>query len=727
MFTEIRVALVYQQEDGSQALRTALANAGVEVALLCRASELDSAAITATQVDAIVVNLDPELEDLLDRVTDVLDSAHQPVIYNDPAASSDLSGWDRARWLRHLSAKMKGQSNVTPPAPPGAQAIPMPVKFAPVAVPAVPAPADEFVMLTVAPASAAASKEPDAASAGGKAEAPDLMMDLQFGDLDLMFEEAPAAPVAAQPQAESVQSEAIADFELMFDEPVAANVAPATATTVDSDVKLPAFDDLDLMFEEPANLQQPAAQVAEAPAGDVAGLDELESLFASIDVDASGDRSVEPVSAPAPMEMDLDALFAEPAAAPERNSTAPVVAPSELTDLDALFREFEASQAASAAPANPRDATPAAPAKPAESKGPPLSWSLEPVEEVAPKGKAVPDKLIAEWRLDAPSKPITPAAPTVAPPPAAKPPSGPSIPAELEASLALADFKLLDEPVDAPGATKTANDLDRLDLSGIDLGPASAPESNLSIEMGDELGLDNLDFELELGTAELSRMHAASEGSSDHGALGDLDSLFEPVPETPTMGMSLADLNRVYVLGASIGGPEAIKAFLAQLPASIPAAFIVAQHMGGEFLQMMATQLNAASALSVRLAKAGERLRHGEVVVAPATDQLSVDERGYLQLNPAPSGSPYSPSIDHLAREISNRFGDHATLILFSGMGTDAVEGGRYLTARGGQVWAQERASCVIASMIDSAKSQGLIRFEGTPAQLAERVLQVVS
>jgi hypothetical protein len=29
--------------------------------------------------------------------------------------------------------------------------------------------------------------------------------------------------------------------------------------------------------------------------------------------------------------------------------------------------------------------------------------------------------------------------------------------------------------------------------------------------------------------------------------------------------------------------------------------------------------------------------------------------------------------------------------------------------------------------MIDSAKSQGLIRFEGTPAQLAERVLELLA
>jgi chemotaxis response regulator CheB len=111
-------------------------------------------------------------------------------------------------------------------------------------------------------------------------------------------------------------------------------------------------------------------------------------------------------------------------------------------------------------------------------------------------------------------------------------------------------------------------------------------------------------------------------------------------------------------------------------------------------------------------------------VVAPATEQINIDETGHLQFSSIPASSPYNPSIDQLVRNATDRFGDQVTLILFSGMGTDAVDGGRYLSDRGGQVWAQDRATCVIASMIDAAKSQGIVKFEGTPAQLAERVLE---
>lgn len=767
MSTEIRIALVYQQDAGTQNLRAALANAGVVVAVESRASELDPTVIFASDVDAIVVNLDAELEELLDEVTDALDSAAQPVIYNDPAASSDLSGWDRARWLRHLAAKLKGQTNFTPPPPPGAELIPVPQpKTVELPKPAIP-------LVAEAGASAPPAVAAPAAEAAPATESADVPFDLGFGDLDLMFETSPApdagAGVPIRPQetandkagAESAASPAdnlfelgLADFDLMFEEPAAAPQvepvkasaepavsAPAAAATLPADAAEDlGLADLDAMFELPP--EAPAEDLPARPQSLMVGEDigDLDALFAQPQtIDDSPITDVAVGSGDAG-EFELDAMFAEAETPPSGKLAAPTASTAELTDLDALFREFEASQAAAeqAAPAAPTPAKfepePSAPAKPVVAKAAALDWSLEPVEDLAPK-PLQNDKLIAEWRLDGPSKPLSQApAQPAAPPPAAKSASGPAIPAHLEASLALADLKLLDD-VDLGGSISGAADadagalaeLESLHLSAMDLDSqpdALSPKAN---DLGNDLGLADLDFDLDLGSSDLSTPPIEVRSSNQDMDLGDLDSLFEPVAETVAGGISLADLNRVFVLGASIGGPEAIKSFLATLPASVPAAFIIAQHMGAEFLEMMATQLNAATALSVRTPKSGERLRHGEVIVAPANEQLTINELGQVQLSAASSGSPYNPSIDQLTRDAANRFGDHATLILFSGMGSDAVEGGRYLAARGGQVWAQDRGSCVIASMIDSAKSQGLIRFEGTPAQLAERVLQVVS
>jgi two-component system chemotaxis response regulator CheB/chemosensory pili system protein ChpB (putative protein-glutamate methylesterase) len=760
MSTDIRVALVYEQDAGTQGLRTALANAGVTIALECRASALDSSAIVDTAVDAIVVNLDAELEELLDEVTEALDLATQPVIYNDPAASSDLSGWDRARWMRHLSAKLKGQSNVTPPPPPGAPSIPMPVK--PVETPVRP------VVATAVDVPGSADITSVASSAGPLSSA-DAGADVSFADLDLMFAEPPppeggmdaaavreASPVE-QPAGESGGSMfdlGLADLDLMFEPqavPAEARdaVPESIAVEIDAVESVSAPDDasaefgmadLESMFDEPVESApaQPAPQSQSLILGEDLG--DLDALFDDVpSTDAGATDTVTTNAMADTVEFEIGSLFAESGDSGIAQLPETVATPTELTDLDALFREFEASQAAGETPATPSSTqassasgsteAPGAPTAPVAPRSAPMEWSLEPVEEELPPAR-MDNRLIAEWRLDAPSKPLAQEEPKAStPPPEARPTTSPSIPAALDASLALADLKLLDDAAPlAEGPVSAAPvDLDAFDLSSLELEsiePAAAASG--TVDLDDGLSLADLDFDFIQEPAEVAAAGMLETDQSD-GGLGDLESLFEQAIESPLSGLSLPDLSQIFVLGASIGGPEAIKAFLAQLPASVPAAFIVAQHMGSEFLEMMAMQLDAASPLPVRCPKSGERLRHGEVIVAPASEPLSIDDSGCLQMGAASSGSPYNPSIDHLARATADRFGDRATLILFSGMGSDGVEGGRYLTSRGGQVWAQDRASCVIASMIDSAKSQGLVKFEGTPVQLAERVLQVLS
>jgi two-component system chemotaxis response regulator CheB/chemosensory pili system protein ChpB (putative protein-glutamate methylesterase) len=766
MSTDIRVALVYEQDAGTQALRTALANAGVTVALECRASALDSSAILATDVDAIVVNLDAELEELLDVVTEALDAATQPVIYNDPAASSDLSGWDRARWMRHLSAKLKGQSNFTPPPPPGAQAIPMP---APKLVEAPAALTPSAPVDTNAAVASTLSAGPDGVAAGASdAAAAEATLDIGFGDLDLMFDtpaSSEAGAPAASPEAQAPASVAapapapadtlfelgLADLDLMFEAPASPadnhedahrelDATPAEAATSVEVGSGGEFDmaDLEAMFDEPADAT-PAPVTAQHHAlivgEDIGDLDALFDDAPANDADEPAPVAVNAAAGVDTVELELDSLFSEVGGVDAEKLPETVATQAELTDLDELFREFEASQKA-AAPAPPETAAAAGlvqpavdPPKPAKSVSAPMEWSLEPVEEDIPKGPQG-DRLVTEWRLDAPSKPLSQQPPKPEPAPAtAKVTSGPAIPADLDASLALADLRLLDdaEPL-AATPVSAAPDLGAFDLSSLDL-ESMEPNATTPVaaDLGHDLSLADFDFDFIPEQVNQSAGIDDDAGLHAEGHLGDLDSLFEPALDAPVFGLSLPDLDRVFVLGASIGGPEAIKTFLAHLPASVAAAFIVAQHMGSEFLEMMALQLDAASPLPVRCPKAGERLRHGEVIVAPANEQLVIDDGGHVQLSAASSGSPYNPSIDQLVRAAADRFGDHATLILFSGMGSDAVEGGRYLTSKGGQVWAQDRGSCVIASMIDSAKSQGLIRFEGTPAQLAERVLQVLS
>lgn len=660
MSTDVRIALVFQQAEGSAALRTALANAGVIVAAETRADAIDQAALEAADVDAIVVNVDPELEELLDEVMERLDGLSQPVIYNDPAASSDLSGWDRARWLRHLSAKVKGGGSLVPPPPPGAQPVPMPPPRVPEPAKVVEAP---VAALAVPAAAAAMAPSPvdDEAAPQPAADGPagDLALDLDLLFVDAVQADAPV-PVA-DPVAEPAMPEPVVDLDALFDHPPEDEAAP------------------------------PPPAPAESTGADA----DFDALFMAAPPSADGDGARVALA-------DLDALFADASSAatdenplPAATTPAAKGAVEAEIDLSSLLGDFDLDQIPGTSPV----------ASPAPAPAP--EWSLD-------------EGLIETSARDDSTDQGIPA-------PAPRDESVSSHVGDLDDLDALfAEASVTDGP--APQAVSEVSGLEELDLGSVEFEfesvAADTPVARSAEPAeGDALAMAEFDFGFDLEP--LGEPPAVS-GSAD---LDPLEALFAAPVAAAATGAELAlpDLDRLYVLGGSIGGPEAMKAFLARLPAGLPAAFVIAQHMGAEFLQMMAAQLDAATALSVRFPKAGERLRHGEAVVAPSDQRLSIDDSGHVQLQPASGASPYSPSIDQLVSDAIERLGDRVTLILFSGMGSDGLEGARQLIARGGQVWVQERSSCVVASMIDGVKSQGLVRFEGSPAELADRVLEVLS
>lgn len=728
----IAAALIYQRIELGQHLKQALLDAGVAIAVETRADVVDPQ-VLGRGIDVVVVNLDPELEELLDTLADHLDAIDRPVIYNEGQSSAGLSGWDQARWARHLAAKIRGELHANPPPPPNAEPIPVPVR-------------------TVAPPPPAAAPPRAPAGAVGTERA-------SPGPTEIKPAAKPASPPEAPPSPEprAARSELPPTLELPIPELLRAAPSPPAVPSV-PDVAL----DLGLP-EEFAALPEldvaPAASNADTIAIEPTGTSEtsigaveleLDPLGGLFEPDTSEQPSAErPVGATAAEEAlevgelgELEALFEAQSAAAERP------AQDELTDLDALLRQMEAqnapAQAARAKLELAADAALDAPAKPAEPtraasppaaqpnrgvlKPPPSEWSLTPLDDAA-------------LDLPAAKKPSTPTAPT-APAPAAKKPEPPKVfgrakfdvePTKSSAEDELAGFDFfVDEsmvaatpspssPSPPPPAAVARNTPPPPAAPSAPPPPrsAAAPAAPAkgARETIDELNLDGL------GGISAQRDVVADALGELSGLFAEDDALAAPAgASTPTA--LLPDLNRVVVLGASIGGPEAVREFLGRLGPDVPAAFVLAQHMGAEFLDLMTQQLARATKLKVSLANDGARLRHGEVIVVPIGKRVTIDDGGYVRLGPA-ADSPYSPSIDQVLIDMADRFGARAQAIIFSGMASDAIEGSRYLAQRGGQIWAQDPETCVISSMIEGAQAAGVVSYLGSPTQLAQRLSQV--
>lgn len=183
------------------------------------------------------------------------------------------------------------------------------------------------------------------------------------------------------------------------------------------------------------------------------------------------------------------------------------------------------------------------------------------------------------------------------------------------------------------------------------------------------------------------------------------------------------DLN-VWVLGASLGGPQAVRQFLSSLSPELPIAFILAQHIGANHINLLAEQLNRVTSFNVVPGRNGHKLRHHEVILTPADKQISFTEDGYIALKPSAPAAVYSPSIDLVMTEVAKRFGKKAGTIIFSGMGDDGARGCEAIAEYGGVVWAQDIATCVVSSMPDQARKTGKVSYSANPEELAKHLLE---
>ncbi len=582
----IAVALLSDEPARDEHLRAALTALGASIAYESRASAFDRGALDGSGAQVIIVNLDDGDDPKFDEIYDLLDEDRYRVLINDGGVSSALSGWDQARWMRHLAAKIFGKDEVQPPRPPNAEAVPMLER------------GDEGgsgVVQSIA------------------AEAPAIVLESAPPALELE----PAAPSmpALDPEPPSPAPA------------VAAAANPQAANPVEEDAFTLELEDAfapELPVEAPATPELPAADIPSSPLlGDELEVIELSSADAGEDletIELSTFDETEIPAAPPSLPPTLS-LVEEPVEA----------ADEAFGDLDLDFD---------------LDAT-----------APPVQLET-PGDSLPSTGDA------AEWSIDALLDDV------LAPPPV-KPD----------------DEVVVDKMSAAEYLAPDAEDMPP---------PAMPSGSGIKLEL----------MPLEEAVAPVAIEKAAHENWLDPDAA------------------PAAKIRTVWVLGASVGGPESVRAFLGQLPRDYPALFLVAQHLGDEYVETMMRQLSRATTLTVRAPAHGERASHGEVLVVPNAKRLRVDANGVVVLQELSQPSAHRPSIDGVLADVAETFGEGAGAVIFSGMSDDAVAGCKAVAERGGRVYVQSPESCVVSTMVDGVLETGVVQFQGTPEELALKLIQ---
>jgi two-component system chemotaxis response regulator CheB len=180
------------------------------------------------------------------------------------------------------------------------------------------------------------------------------------------------------------------------------------------------------------------------------------------------------------------------------------------------------------------------------------------------------------------------------------------------------------------------------------------------------------------------------------------------------------------VIGASTGGPRVVSQVLAGLPANLPAALLVVQHIAAGFSAGMAEWLAHTSKLPVVLAREGQPLRRGEVLVAPDQRDLLItpDREVHLSENPL---LIQRPSIDISMQAAAEVFGARSVGVLLTGMGRDGAYGMLTIKRAGGHTIAQDEASSTIFGMPRAAIQLGAALDVLPATQIASRIVQVLA
>ncbi|MEE3117634.1 MAG: chemotaxis protein CheB [Pseudomonadota bacterium] len=182
----------------------------------------------------------------------------------------------------------------------------------------------------------------------------------------------------------------------------------------------------------------------------------------------------------------------------------------------------------------------------------------------------------------------------------------------------------------------------------------------------------------------------------------------------------------VWILGASLGGPAAVKAFLDHLPPGLPVGFVYAQHIDDNFTGVLTRVLGRHAHYSLKRAEEGYRIRNGDVVLMPVDHEWKFDDTGELAELNTPWPGPYGPSIDQVLLNVADHYGDRCHAILFSGMGNDGAIAAPLLRAYGSRIWVQASSSCGNSSMPDSVAATGCSTVSGTPEELARELVKTI-
>jgi two-component system chemotaxis response regulator CheB len=173
-------------------------------------------------------------------------------------------------------------------------------------------------------------------------------------------------------------------------------------------------------------------------------------------------------------------------------------------------------------------------------------------------------------------------------------------------------------------------------------------------------------------------------------------------------------------IGASTGGPTALRELFSRLPADFPFPILVVQHITAGFTKGFVEWLQQHTPLEVRVADKEDRAVPGSILIAPEGRQLEALPGGGIRATSRKPRGVHLPSADALLSSLASAYGSKCIGALLTGMGSDGAEGLLDIRRAGGFTLAQDEETCVVFGMPREAVRRGAVDQSISPASMAE-------
>ncbi|MCX7795534.1 MAG: chemotaxis response regulator protein-glutamate methylesterase [bacterium] len=186
----------------------------------------------------------------------------------------------------------------------------------------------------------------------------------------------------------------------------------------------------------------------------------------------------------------------------------------------------------------------------------------------------------------------------------------------------------------------------------------------------------------------------------------------------------------IVVIGASTGGPQALRYVISKIPPNFPVPIAMVLHMPIGYTELFAQKLDEISQLEVIEAKEGDLVIPGRVLLAPAGRHLKLQKRedGLIvaHLDSKPFDTLHKPSVDVLFESAGEIFGNRVLGVIMTGMGNDGLRGASFIKSKGGIILTESEETCIVYGMPRSVEEAGISDKSIPLYNITEEIINIV-